>query len=233
MSRIFAIHKPTFKNQYTITGPSRDAIPQGQDTMGAGEDEQQEQHLFVRLRPAINKSPFIVVHDGPDATSRIAAVSHLPPFTKHFQIGLGDPAAATGVSKKQVTDMRWEELRMAHSSGKKHTWAVDVGGEGGGEDGGPRRRLALTWTRTRSTTVDGMTRPPLSTRNWKLTEEPSSTENSSAMLAGDGAVPAVVAVFTSSTQRGLCGHLQVKVDYGREFDLMVFVTCLSLYSSGR
>ncbi len=213
MARIYAIHKPALKNQYTIHGPSRDT-------------NKMEETKFAKLRPALNKSPFIVIYDGPDANCPVAAVSHLPPFARHFAIGLGDSTAAD----KQVTDMVWEELHMAHSSGKKHTWAMDVAGDGSGGGGGGdrRRRLSLVWTRTRSVTVNGMTRPPLSTRNWKLTEISAAGDH----VGREGNQP-ILAVFTTTTQMGKCGNLQVNVDYGREFDLMLFVTCLSLYSSGR
>lgn len=217
MARIHAIHKPALKNQYTIHGPSRDT-------------NKTEETMFAKLRPALNKSPFVIIYDGPDANCPVAAVSHLPPFARHFAIGLGDSTAAD----RQVADMVWEELHMAHSSGKKHTWSMDVAGDGGGGGGGGgggsvgvdrcRRRLSLVWTRTRSVTVDGMTRPPLSTRNWKLTETAPPGE--------EGKQP-ILAVFTASTQMGKCGNLQVNVHHGREFDLMLFVTCLSLYSSGR
>lgn len=219
MARIFAIHKPALKNQYTITGPGRENTT----------DAAHEDHIFAKIRPALNKSPFLVIYDGPDAKSPVAAVSHLPAFARHFAIGLGDPAAA---DKQVADDVIWEELHMAHSSGKKHTWGMDVvvgdsEGMGGGEQ--RRRRLRLVWTRTRSVTVDGMARPPLSTRNWKLTESSEPGERNGSTAVDEG----ILAVFTSTTQMGKCGNLQVNVDYGREFDLMLFVTCLSLYSSGR
>ncbi|OAQ96480.1 hypothetical protein LLEC1_04730 [Akanthomyces lecanii] len=212
MARIYTIHKPALKNQYTIHGPSRDG-------------DKPTEIIFVKLRPALNKNPFIVVYNGPDTNCPVAAVSHLPPFARHFAIGLGDSTAAD----KQGADMVWEELHMAHASGKKHTWSMEVAGGGTGGDGGDRRRrLSLVWTRTRSVTVDGMTRPPLSTRNWKLTEIPAAGDH--AEREGD---EPILAVFTTTTQMGKCGNLQVNVDHGREFDLMLFVTCLSLYSSGR
>lgn len=216
MARIYAIHKPALKNQYTIHGPSRDT-------------KKTDETIFAKLRPALNKSPFIIIYDGPDASCPVAAVSHLPPFARHFAIGLGDSTAPD----KQVADMVWEELHMAHSSGKKHTWSMDVAGDGDGGGGSVgvdrrRRRLSLVWTRTRSVTVDGMTRPPLSTRNWKLTEPVPAGDH----VAREEKQP-ILAIFTTSTQMGKCGNLQVNVDYGREFDLMLFVTCLSLYFSGR
>lgn len=105
---------------------------------------------------------------------------------------------------------------------------MDIASE---DEGGQqrRRRIALVWTRTRSVVVDGVTRPPLSTRNWKLTE--TSLAGGEADAKVDSGV--VLAVFTTTTQMGKCGNLQINVDYGRGFDLMVWVTCLSLYSSGR
>lgn len=216
MSRIYTITKPALKNQYTITGPGRDSL--------------KNEQVFARLRPAIGKSPFIVIHDGPDAEHPIVAVSHLPPFPKHFKIGLGgggdDDEDRTAATNKKAQDMHWEELHMEHSSGKKHTWAMDIASEEGGQH---RGRIALVWTRTRSVVVDGMTRPPLSTRNWKLTE--TSLAGGEADAKADSGV--ILAIFTTTTQMGKCGNLQINVDHGREFDLMVWVTCLSLYSSGR
>ncbi|OAA74196.1 hypothetical protein ISF_01097 [Cordyceps fumosorosea ARSEF 2679] len=208
MARTFAIHKPALKNQYTIIGPSR-------DTSTA------EECIFVKLRPALNKRPFLVIHDGPDASCPVAAVSHLPAFARHYAIGLGDP--------KLTEDMIWEELRIAHSSGKKHTWAMDVDND---EHRGQQRRLHLVWTRTRSVTVDGMARPPLSTRNWKLTEELPAEGRPGRQDGKAATAESILAVFTSTTQLGKCGSMQVNVDYGREFDMMLFTTCLSIYSSG-
>ena len=149
------------------------------------------------------------------------------PLRDTLQLGWEIPRRQT--SKSQTWSGK--ELHMAHSSGKKHTWAMDVAGDGSGGGGGGgdrRRRLSLVWTRTRSVTVDGMTRPPLSTRNWKLTEISAAGDH----VGREGDQP-ILAVFTTTTQMGKCGNLQVNVDYGREFDLMLFVTCLSLYSSGR
>lgn len=210
MSRIYAIHKPALKQHCTITGPSRDG--------------QAQEHLFTELHRSLTKTPLVAVHDGPDGQAPVVAVSHLPPFAKHFQIGVGDPTAA----QKQVTDMQWEEMRMAHPSGKKYTWAANVAGDEDGDGAGQPRRMALAWTRTRHATVDGMKRPPLSTRNYKLTE----TADGDGEEDVDGRAR-ILAVFTSSMQRGCCGHLQINVDRGREFDLMVWVTCLSLYALGR
>ncbi|KAJ6785198.1 hypothetical protein PWT90_01609 [Aphanocladium album] len=213
MARTFAMSKPALKNHYTITGPSRD-------------DPSKEESIFSKTSGLVTK-PYVIMYDGPDSKCPVAAVSHLPAFARHFTVGLGDPA----VAEKQLKPMAWEELHMAGASGKKHTWAMDV------EDGaasGRRRRIRLVWTRTRSVTVEGMTRSPLSTRNWKLTELPASGGEQDC--GGDGGKEGeepILAVFTSGSRIGQCGKMQVNVDYGRDFDIMLFVTCLSLYASGR
>ncbi|EGX94281.1 hypothetical protein CCM_02552 [Cordyceps militaris CM01] len=209
---IFAIHKPAFRSQYTITGPSR-------DTTATSEQ------IVAKLHTVLRNRPFLVVHDGPDTKCPVAAVSRLPSFSTYFEICLGDSAAK---------DVVWEKLHTTHPWGRKHTWGTMVPGENRGSP----RRLHLVWTRTRKVIVDGMARRPLSTRNWKLTEVPPSEDEDGRRIGSGtswttlvGTEP-ILAVFTSSTELGKCGNLQVNVDHGRAFDLMLLTTCLSLYSAG-
>lgn len=196
MPRVFKIARPLFKHRY-------DAQP----TDGGAS-------LYVHMRPVTNNRPDLTLHGGPDATSPVVAVCHMPHFSQHFKIGLGDPSAAAGAA-------RWEDMNKANVSGTRHCWAVDLPAP---EASGDIARRRFVWKRTRKVAVEGMRTSGLSPRNWKLLED----------LTGDGeGEGAVLAVFTSDLSRGKAGALQVNEDLGGAWETMVLITCLALYERSR
>ena len=176
-------------------------------------------------------TPLLTMHDGSDEDAQVIAVSHLPHFSKNFKIGLGD-------AKGPPDAMHWEDL-MTEKSGIKHRWAMALGdgsadvefgaGEEAGEDGKTGRRRTLLWTRTKHVMVDGMHKPTFSAQNYKLTEDHGQDSESTS----DGKDKEIVAVFTSTTARGEIGKIQINVNHGRDFDIMVWMTCLTIYWAGR
>ncbi|PHH75703.1 hypothetical protein CDD80_2160 [Ophiocordyceps camponoti-rufipedis] len=97
---------------------------------------------------------------------------------------------------------RWESMESAFGPGPRHRWSW--------------HRASFVWKRTRSVAVEGMTISALSQGNWKLVD-----------ARGD-----VLAVFTNERRCGRCGRLQIRVDYGSDFDDMVLMTLLTVYWSG-
>ncbi|RDA91374.1 hypothetical protein CP533_0029, partial [Ophiocordyceps camponoti-saundersi (nom. inval.)] len=109
-----------------------------------------------------------------------------------------------------VGNGRWECMDTMFGPGLRHRWSMDLRCR--------RSRASFVWKRTRSLAVDGMTVSAWSQGNWKLVDD------------DDGGH--VLAVFTNQYGCGRCGRLQIKVDYGSDFDNMVLMTLLALYWSG-
>lgn len=120
--------------------------------------------------------------------------------------------------------MTWEDMKHANKLRTNFAWSMelplrrdsDVSADTMGETQ-YKRRTSFMWKRTRSVAVDDGTIHALSTRNWKLLDE---DEN-------------LLAVFTSNISRGQAGVLQVNVDFGKEFDVMVLMTLLAVYERAR
>ncbi|KAJ6442278.1 putative amidohydrolase protein [Purpureocillium lavendulum] len=106
--------------------------------------------------------------------------------------------------------MVWEDLAKERLTQAGWRWATELLDKG--------TRTDLVWKRTKSAAVEGMTVPSMSSRNFKL-QEAQKTD--------------VLAVFTSERTYRTCGVLQVNVEGGREFELMVLATCLTLYEEAR
>ncbi|UNI15652.1 hypothetical protein JDV02_002163 [Purpureocillium takamizusanense] len=177
------------------------------------------QRLYVRRRAASRTNPDLVLYDGPSDECPVRAVSHILALSPRFKLGLGDPADANAVV--------WEDMSRPLGLANNFSWSMmlhvpdDVSGRRHEE------RRWFVWKRTRHVTADGMAKSALSSRNWKL------LDGGQGERGGGGGGPTVLAVFTGVIKRGLCGTLQVNVDYGAEFDTMVFITCLSLYERAR
>ncbi|KAJ6443481.1 pre-mRNA splicing factor [Purpureocillium lavendulum] len=252
MARTYNIDKSLFKQHFRIAPTTQPPLSSTTSPLDSG--------LYAPIAAvAISRTvPFVALHAGPDASpsSPVIGVSHYPAFSKHFKLGLAPEshkslAAAEGLESAAGRDMLWEELRMETSNGSRHAWSMLMPVEGdltaGGVDSGPaghgaheRKRRTFVWKRTHSVAVDGMHIAPLSTRNWKLVEQPADgsgrgTHRPQSPEVGeageDKATP--LAVFTTSTQRGRCGVLQINVDYGSGFDTMLLLALLTLYCSGR
>jgi hypothetical protein len=76
----------------------------------------------------------------------------------------------------------------------------------------------FVWKRTRSEGVGETSPSAWSLRNYKLEDE---------------ATKEVVAVFTGNHTLHKCGDLEIRGEYGEDFDTMVFITCLALNERAR
>lgn len=156
------------------------------------------------IRP---KKPDLTVHAGVDASAPIAAVCKFLHFSRHFKVGLGDP--------QSISDVQWEDLVCLNYQLTKFRWQLT---QRSPYDEVFKR--SFVWKRTHHVGV-GDTKPSiLSSRNYKLVDEQTDR---------------IVAVFTSNTLKSFtkCGKLEIHVDHGRDFDLMVILTVLALYEKQR
>lgn len=149
--------------------------------------------------------PDLTLHRGSGKNSPTVAVSHMPYLSNSFKIGFGDPS--------QPASMQWEEMAKNGFSNKGHQWAIDV--SSGGDQ---TRRLKLNWKTTKSVGVEGMKVPWSSSRNYKLINEETQK---------------IIAIFTSDRSYKKCGVLQINVDYGEPFEIMVITTCITVYEQAR
>lgn len=197
--------------QYTIDKPLF------KKCYGISPQDNPNHHQYVRIKHSTGRSPDLTLHDGPDNQAPITAVAHILKTHVGFKIGLGDPGDANA--------MIWEDVKHANKLRTNFAWSMELPLRRGSgiftdsmaEAQSHKRRTAFMWKRTRSVAVDGGTIHALSTRSWKLLDE---DEN-------------LLAVFTSNISRGQAGVLQVNVDFGKEFDVMVLMTLLAVYERGR
>jgi hypothetical protein len=150
-------------------------------------------------------TPDLTLHRGANKNGPTIAVSHMPYMSNSFKIGFGEPS--------QPSLMQWEEMEKNGFSNKGHKWAIDVSS---GED--QARRLNLNWKTTKSVGVDGMKVPWSSSRNYKLIAEETQE---------------ILAIFTSDRSYKKCGVLQINVDHGEPFEIMVIMTCITVYEQAR
>ncbi|OJJ96156.1 hypothetical protein ASPACDRAFT_54566 [Aspergillus aculeatus ATCC 16872] len=159
----------------------------------------------VRVSEFRPKKPDLTFHAGMDDSGPTVAVAKFQHFSRGIHIGLGNPQAPS--------EMVWEELTGQSKSHSKYRWEMEVP-----TSSGPRRQSFL-WKRTHHVGLEGHTWTRLSNRNYKLVEEQSG--NILAMFMSN------VASYKES------GMLQLYVDHGQQFDLMVLATVLSLYEKAR
>ncbi|GAD96547.1 hypothetical protein PVAR5_5205 [Paecilomyces variotii No. 5] len=103
---------------------------------------------------------------------------------------------------------QWEDMTKETIRGSQYRFELSLG-EG---------RRAFLWKRTRNVAVDGLSISALGSRNYKLVDE---------------ATGELLAVFTSQRTYRNCGTLQISADLGQKFDMMVMVSCISLYEKAR
>lgn len=160
-----------------------------------------EQPLYYVNISASPKKPDLVLHDGnSDSAPKIAACKFLK-LSGHGKLALGDP--------DDVTNTQWEDMIKQSSIHLKYRFEMTIPGvEGRGE------RRAFVWKRTHSIMVKDTKPFPLSMRSLKMIDERTGR---------------VAAVFTRERSLSKCGKLQIRVEYGEEFDRMVLMSGLSAY----
>ncbi|PTB70295.1 hypothetical protein BBK36DRAFT_15989 [Trichoderma citrinoviride] len=154
--------------------------------------------------PMSNK-PDLALLDGPDDTAPVLVVCHMPKFSRHFKVGFGDPAGPEPIV--------WEDFIRPSMGSRERRISVSFSGDGHIVETGKGEREEFTWKRTRHASVPGKKLHSASLRNRKLVDSQGN----------------ILAIFTHVTAIGVAGWLQIQVDRGRDFDLMVMMTALSIH----
>lgn len=85
-------------------------------------------------------------------------------------------------------------------------------------DGENYSRIYFLWRRTRSITTDGLRRWCRTSRNYELLNEKTGE---------------VIAAFSSKRGYHTCGTLEIFRTYGKHFELMLFISYLTIYEAAR
>ncbi|KAH8692375.1 hypothetical protein BGW36DRAFT_387485 [Talaromyces proteolyticus] len=159
--------------------------------------------FFVENSSVRIHKPDVALHAGTDKHAPIVALCKFSRMSGDSKIGLGDPNRPNGVI--------WEELTRKSWNNSEYQWIFNFGG---------RERRQLTWKRTHSVGVGNDTPSFGSSRNFKLVD--SHTND-------------ILAVYNNAGMFHFnkCGKFQINVNYGREFDTMVFLTGLALLEKAR
>ncbi|CAL5867730.1 uncharacterized protein PFLUO_LOCUS1949 [Penicillium psychrofluorescens] len=164
--------------------------------------------FYADVSSLTRNKPDITLHAGSDTSAPIVAVSQFLKLSHNYKLGLGNP--------DDPGNMQWEDMRRESIRGNKHRIEMNIRDSSSPDT--PTQRRSFLWKRTRHVMVEDSTRRWGSVRNYKLVDERSDQ---------------VVAVFTSERTYSKCGKIQIKVEYGDDFDRIVFISCLSLYEKAK
>lgn len=155
------------------------------------------------------KKPEVTLHAGSSDTAPVVAACKFVKFSRGFKLALGDP--------DDVNTVQWEDMTRDSALGlhSKHRFEMTVPDK---TKAGYNERRAFLWKRTHNEAVEGRSPLKASMRNLKLVDESTGL---------------VVAVFNSEISFSRCGVLEVKADYGENFDVMVVNSCVGLYERAR
>ncbi|KAF9886430.1 hypothetical protein FE257_011462 [Aspergillus nanangensis] len=152
------------------------------------------------------KKPDLTIHSGGDENGTVLAVCKFLHFSRHFKVCLGDP--------HDLNLAQWEDLVCQNMRRNKYRWQMTIPNVAG-----PQRR-SFVWKSTHHVGIGDDTPSIFNARCWKLVEEQTGQ---------------VVAVFLAKNLKSFTksGKLQIDVNYGQDFDLMVLITVLALYEKQR
>ncbi|KAJ5157550.1 uncharacterized protein N7482_008650 [Penicillium canariense] len=151
--------------------------------------------------------PDLTLHAGTNNQAPKVAASKFLKLSGDSKLALGDP--------DDMANTQWEDMTKEsaiHSKYRLEMTIPSTQGAGYGE------RRAFLWKRTHSVKVDDTKSLSLSMRCFKMIDE--RTEQ-------------VVAVFTRERSFTKCGTLQIRVEFGEEFEKMALISGLSLYERSR
>ncbi|KAJ5123426.1 hypothetical protein N7448_009523 [Penicillium atrosanguineum] len=152
------------------------------------------------------KRPDIILHAGDSDKGPVVAVSKFLKFSGDYKLCLGNP---------DDVNAQWEDMTKESALHSRHRFEMTVPSQTG--DPNIERRSFL-WKRTRHVKVDDSTSSIWGLRNFKLVDERTDQ---------------LMAVFTDEKSISKCGKLQIKAEYGGSFDIMVLISCVSLYERAR
>lgn len=149
------------------------------------------------------KKPDMTMHAGNSPAAPIVAACKFLKLSRHYKLALGDPSDARNV--------QWEDMMSLGSFQSKLRFSMKVPDR---HQTGYSERRAFLWKRTSHEAVEGSSPLRASGRNFKLVDEKT----------GD-----VVAVFNREISFSKCGVLEIKADYGQDFEIMVINSCVGQY----
>lgn len=152
------------------------------------------------------KRPDIVLHAGDSDKGPVVAVSKFLKFSGHYKLCLGNP---------DDMNAQWEDMTRESALHSRYRFEVTVPSQVGDPNG---ERHSFVWKRTHHVKVDNSTSHMWGGRNFKLVDERTDQ---------------LMAVFTRERSISKCGKLQIKAAYGESFDIMVLISCASLYERAR
>ncbi|KAM0255605.1 hypothetical protein ACHAQJ_005609 [Trichoderma viride] len=165
---------------------------------------EEEPRYKVKSRLYPRNAPDLALHSGPDLTTPILATCYMPNFTRHCKIGFGDPNG--------TEPLIWEDFVRSKRGSSERNISVSFSGDNIDSETGKGEREQFTWKRTSHVSVPGKKFHSKNGRNRKLIDEQGE----------------VVAIFTSDNKIGNTGWLQINVDRGRDFDVLVMITALAI-----
>ncbi|KAI9163827.1 hypothetical protein HJFPF1_05454 [Paramyrothecium foliicola] len=166
---------------------------------------------FADISMSPPEVPALTLFAGSTRNTPNVAACHMPAGTGDMRIDLIDPDTRQVLQQEDLTkeSMYASKYRFMTTAPSLHRCAPES----------PLRELrSFVWKRTHKVGVNGMKLRRASSRNWKLIDEVTQE---------------LLAVFTNEWSLIRCGILQINVDWGTEFDVMVLITCLSMYEKSR
>ncbi|PGH14557.1 hypothetical protein AJ80_05877 [Polytolypa hystricis UAMH7299] len=156
--------------------------------------------FYVEISVYTPGKPDITLHSGPDKTGPVLGVSKFVTLSSGSKIALGDP---------DMHGIVWEDLKKTSFDHSKYEWQMTIYPHR--DPQGERR--AFAWKRTHSVGIDGSKPPWFSGLNLKLIDDQTNE---------------ILAVFTGSSSWSKRGTFQINKDYGREFDIMVLLSGMTI-----
>ncbi|OOQ86079.1 hypothetical protein PEBR_24264 [Penicillium brasilianum] len=158
---------------------------------------------YVNISSFTHNKPELTLHVGTNKTGPIIAASKFLKLSADCKLALGDP--------EDLKTTQWEDMVRESPIHSRYRFEMTIPSAEGNRHG--ERRVFL-WKRTHSVKVED-TRPfPWSMRSFKMVDEKTGQ---------------VLAVFSRERSVSKCGQLQIRVEYGEDFDLMVLISGLSVF----
>lgn len=167
-------------------------------------DGEEEPLYKVKNHSLPGNRPDLALHSGPDLTTPILASCYMPKFSRHCKIGFGDPTSGESII--------WEDFFKPKKSSCERNISVSFSSGDIVSETGKGEREQLTWKRTNHVHVPGKKFHAATKRNRKLIDERGE----------------LVAIFTHDLKIGVEGWLQINVDRGRDYDVLVMITVLAI-----
>ncbi|KAJ5550694.1 hypothetical protein N7535_001365 [Penicillium sp. DV-2018c] len=151
--------------------------------------------------------PDLILHAGASIEAPVVAVSKFQKMSGGCKLGLGNP--------DDINSMKWEDMTREVIYKSKYRIELSIQDQSARVEG---ERRSFLWKRTRNVGVEDSSPSRWTTQNYKLVDEKTQQ---------------VEAVFTGTKRPGKVGKLQIRAEYGTDFDRMVLISCLSLCEKAR